>query len=105
MSSQMPCQGTLVVQSRYRKIIQQGLNAGERLSDCHLNKQRLINSLGAEVNESAGCIEETLTASPYKISRIPPVSSIGPETHAKHLRCPYGIDISRVFSPSSSEHT
>ena len=43
------------------KSIQQGLNAGERLSDCHLNKQRLINSLGAEVNESVGRIEETLS--------------------------------------------
>ena len=45
-------------------------NPGERLSDCHLNNQRLINSLGAEVNESVGLIEETQTAPPYRISPI-----------------------------------
>ena len=39
------------------------------LLDCHLNKQRLINSLEAEVNESAVLIEGTQTALPYNISR------------------------------------
>jgi len=52
------------------KDLQKGSNAGARLSDCHLTKHNLINSLGAEVNESAGLIEETQTAPPYKISRI-----------------------------------
>ena len=47
--------------------LQQGPNPGEHLSDCHLNKQRLINSLGAEVNESVGLMEETQTALPYRI--------------------------------------
>jgi hypothetical protein len=52
------------------KCLQQGPNPGERLSDCHLNKQRLINLLEAEVHESVGLIEETQTAPPYRISPI-----------------------------------
>ena len=36
----------------------------------HLNKQRLINSLEAEVNESACLIESTGVTPPYKISRF-----------------------------------
>ena len=52
------------------KGLQRGFNVGEYLSDCHLNKQRLINSLGGKVDESAGLIEKTRTAPPYKISRI-----------------------------------
>jgi hypothetical protein len=40
------------------------------LSSCRLNKQRLINSLEAEVNESARLIESTGVSPPYKISRF-----------------------------------
>ena len=43
---------------------------GKNLSSCHLNKQRLINPLEAQVNESARPIESTGTTSPYKISRF-----------------------------------
>jgi hypothetical protein len=50
--------------------LQRGLNAGVRLSDCRLNKHRLINSLGGEVNESIGLSDDAQAAQPYKISRI-----------------------------------
>ena len=43
---------------------------GKSLSSCHLNKQRLINPLEAEVNESARLIESTGVTPPYKISRF-----------------------------------
>ena len=43
---------------------------GESLSSCHLNKQRLINSLGVEVHESAGLINGAQASLPYKISRF-----------------------------------
>jgi hypothetical protein len=45
-------------------------NVGERLSSCHLNKQRLINPLEAEVNESVWLIESMGVTPPYKISRF-----------------------------------
>ncbi len=45
-------------------------NVGKRLSSCHLNKQRLINPLEAEVDESARLIESTGVTPPYKISRF-----------------------------------
>jgi len=45
-------------------------NVGKSLSSCHLNKQRLINSLEAEVDESARLIESTGVTPPYKISRF-----------------------------------
>ena len=43
---------------------------GKSLSSCHLNNQRLINPLEAEVDESAHLIESTGVTSPYKISRF-----------------------------------
>jgi hypothetical protein len=43
---------------------------GKSLSCCRLNKQRLINSLEAEVNESACLIELSGVTPPYKISRF-----------------------------------
>jgi hypothetical protein len=43
---------------------------GKGLSSCHLNNQRLINPLEAEVNESACLIESTGVTPPYKISRF-----------------------------------
>jgi hypothetical protein len=45
-------------------------NVGKRLSSCHLNKQRLINPLEAEVNERARLIESTAVTPPYEISRF-----------------------------------
>ena len=41
---------------------------GKSLSSCHLNNQRLINPLEAEVDESAHLIESTGVTLPYKIS-------------------------------------
>jgi hypothetical protein len=52
------------------KCLQRGRNAGEHLSSCHLTKQRLINSLGVEVHESAGLLDGDQSALPYKISRF-----------------------------------
>src|SRR6266851_5269698 len=46
------------------------IEAGECLSDCHLNKQRLIKSLGAGVDENAGLMDRPQAAPPYKISRF-----------------------------------
>ena len=43
---------------------------GESLSSCHLNNQRLINPLDAEVDESAHLIESTRVTPLYKISRF-----------------------------------
>ena len=45
-------------------------NVGERLSSCHLNKQRLINPLEAEVNESVWLIESMGVTPPYNILRF-----------------------------------
>jgi hypothetical protein len=40
------------------------------LSSCHLNNQRIINPLEAEVDESAHLMESTVMTPPYKISRF-----------------------------------
>src|SRR5262245_49919461 len=45
-------------------------NVGETLSSCRLTKQRLINPLEAEVDESARLIASTGVIPPYKISRL-----------------------------------
>jgi hypothetical protein len=64
--------------------LQQGPNTGERLSDCHLNTQRLINSLGAEVHENAGLVEDAQAAIPYKIARF--LRKTPPSTSAPYQR-------------------
>ena len=45
-------------------------SAEGRLVCRYLTKHNLINSLGAEVNESARLIESTAMTPPYKISRF-----------------------------------
>ena len=50
------------------QCLQSGLSAGACLSDCHLKKQRLINSLEAEVEESADLLHRPQTTPPYNIS-------------------------------------
>jgi hypothetical protein len=67
-------------------------NVGERLSSCHLNKQRLIDPLEAEVNESVWLIESMGVTPPYKISRFhreslwaPGSSGMDAVTAAPHL--------------------
>jgi hypothetical protein len=59
-----------------------GRNAEKSLSDCRLNKQRLIDSLGAKANESAGLIKRTEVTPPYKKSRFHRGSLLP-------LRCPW----------------
>src|SRR6266571_2447154 len=65
-------------------------NVGKRLSSCHLNKQRLINPLEAEVNESMRLIESMGVTTPYKISRFhresPLAAALPPARVAKQLR-------------------
>ena len=45
-------------------------NVRESLSSCHLNKQRLINPLEAEVNQFSRLIGQQRGHPPYKISRF-----------------------------------
>ena len=99
--------------------LQRGRNTADDLSDCPRNKQRLINPLAAEVHESARLIASAGVTPPYKISWIlrgslytcgrddgriapthcalTPVSSTGPETHAKHFALSYAFDLLRIF--------
>jgi len=50
--------------------LERGLDVEKSFSSCHLNKQRLINPLAAEVDESARLVESTGVTPPYKISRF-----------------------------------
>jgi hypothetical protein len=43
----------------HERHLQRPANAGESLSSCHVIKQRLINSLRAEIHESAAITEGT----------------------------------------------
>jgi GNAT superfamily N-acetyltransferase len=59
---------------------------GKSLSSCHLNNQRLINPLEAEVDESAHLIESTGVTPPYKISRFHRESlQLNHETHVGEI--------------------
>ena len=60
------------------QCLKRGLDADACLSDCHLNKQRLIKSLEAKVNESAGLIEHTEVTLPYKNFAFSPGEPLGP---------------------------
>ena len=60
--------------------LQWGPKTADTLSDCHLNKQRLINSLEAEVNESTDLMHGPQATPPYKISRFHWESHMGEET-------------------------
>jgi len=67
-------------------MLQWARNTADRLSDCHLNKQRLINPLEAEVNESVWLIESMGVTPPYKISRFHRESLLGQKMDLRYPR-------------------
>jgi hypothetical protein len=52
----------------WSKCLQQRRNIGKCLSSCHLNKQNLINSLRANLDERTFSSDDALKALPPKIS-------------------------------------